>query len=137
MTPLYIEINRWLPLNFVWGETDCMIVLGDWIKRLHGVDPVEDIRGQYNSALSCQRLTGFFTDPVAVVQKFADKASLEKRTGPAQRGDVGVLLHVAEGKLQPVGGLCLGKSWAVKAPTGATTLKPIEVLAAWDARYDE
>lgn len=137
MTPLYVEINRWLPLKFVWGETDCMIVLGDWIKRLHDVDPVEDIRGQYNSVMSCQRLTGFFTDPVAVFQKFADRASLEKCAGPARRGDVGVLLHVSEGKLQPVGGLCLGKSWAIKAPTGATTLRPMKVLAAWDARYVE
>ena len=135
MTPLYLEINRWLPLPFVWGETDCMIVLGDWIKRIHNIDPVEDIRGKYDSAMSCQRLTGFFTDPVSVVGKFAEQASLEPRVGTAQRGDVGVLYHVSEGRMQPVGGLCLGKNWAIKAPTGATTLVPFQVLAAWDAQY--
>lgn len=137
MTPLYVEINLWLPRLFVWGESDCMTVLADWIHKNRGVDPMSEVRGKYNSYLSCQRVTGFFSDPVNVMDSYVKKAGLEINQGAARRGDVGVLLCPSEGKLQPVGGLCLGHNWAVKAPKGATTLKPPQVLASWDMAYEE
>jgi hypothetical protein len=137
MSPLYIEINRWLPLQFTWGENDCMTVLADWIKKNRGVDPMEHVRGKYNSMLSCQRVTGFFSDPVSVMDSFVSKAGLEINEGAPRRGDVGVLLCPSEGKLQPVGGLYLGYNWAVKAPQGATTLRPSQVLASWGMDYED
>lgn len=135
MTPLYREIHRWLALPFEWGVTDCMIVLGDWIHAIHGIDPVADLRYSYDSPSSCQRVTGFFSDPVATVARFAEgNAGLERRAGEPVKGDVGVL-KIGTGRMEVAGGLFTGKSWAVKAPHGATTLRPLEVLAVWDSRY--
>lgn len=137
MTPLYQEMHRWLGMPFIWGESDCMIVLGDWIERIHGIDPVADLRYTYDSPGTCQRMTGFFTDPVSTVAEFAEvKAGLVRRDGLACKGDVGVL-RIGGGRMDVAGGLFTGKSWAVKAPNGATTLKPLEVLAVWDSRYEQ
>lgn len=136
MDALYKEIHSWLSKPFIWGERDCMIVLGDWVKTVHGIDPVADIRYAYDSQFSCQRLTGFFTDPVGTVAKFAEEKAGLKRTENPVKGDVGVIEVPVDGKLQPAGAIFTGKSWAVKAPQGATTITPIRVLAAWSVGYE-
>lgn len=136
MDLLYRELHHWLSRPFVWGECDCMIVLGDWVKAVKGIDPVEEIRYTYDSKFSCQRATGFFTDPVGVVRRFAEeKAGLSPTDDPV-KGDVGVIEVPVDGKLEAAGAIFTGKSWAVKAPFGTTTTQPIRVLAAWSVGYE-
>lgn len=124
--------------RFEWGRCDCMSVLADWIAHVRGVDPVEHIRGQYHDALSCERLTGFVSDPVAAVQACLDTIGGLERVRAPQTGDIAVLL-VATGKDERHAcGLWMGAGWAVKGEQGATYLRPADVigeLAVWRVGY--
>ena len=140
MTPIYREIHGWMGKPFVWGETDCMLVLADWIARVRGVDPASAIRGTYDSRGSCQRETGFLRDPVAAVERcLATIGGLERVSAP-RAGDMAlILVREPDGRVSPCGALWLGEAWACKGPSGATTIKPqavIEVLAIWSVGYE-
>jgi hypothetical protein len=39
-----------------WGESDCCTFACDVFREVYGIDPMADIRGTYNSALSAARL---------------------------------------------------------------------------------
>jgi hypothetical protein len=136
MRAVYQELHRWAGLPFVWGETDCMLVLADWILRVRGVDPAAHVRGMYHDAGTCQRETGFLRDPVVAVDGcLATIGGLPKVSDPAE-GDIAVLtLSVGPGgRVTTCGGLWLGQAWACKGPTGATTIAPrevLEVMAVW------
>lgn len=140
MTPLYQELHRWRSLPFIWGETDCMLVLADWIGRVRGADPAAHIRGTYDSRGSCQRETGFLRDPVGAVDRCLDTIGGLARVKEPQCGDIAVIvIRDADGRVSPCGAVWLGTSWGCKAPTGATTLKPIavlQVLAIWSVGYE-
>ncbi|GHF71218.1 DUF6950 family protein [Seohaeicola zhoushanensis] len=134
MTPLYRELHRWASTPFIWGETDCMTCLADWVLRVRGVDPAAEIRGTYDSRGSCQRETGFFRDPVAAIERcLATIGGLPRVEGP-QAGDVAVILApVADGRLSPCGAIWLGSAWGCKGPSGTTTLNPRFIDVARDA----
>lgn len=134
MTPLYAEINRWRTFAHVWGQADCILCPADWIARVRGVDPASDLRGTYGSLAECQRVTRFLTHPLDVVAPRMVQCGLAA-TRVAVPGDVGVLLHVADGRIIPHGGLCLGESWAVKSEAGVTVYRPRKVLMAWSVGY--
>ncbi|MEC9434501.1 MAG: hypothetical protein VYD87_16475 [Pseudomonadota bacterium] len=133
MTPLYQELHRWAATPFAWGEADCILVVADWIARVHGIDLAADLRGSYDDAASCQRATGFLREPLRLTSERMAGAGFEVTPAPV-RGDVGVLLILLDGVPRPCGGLCLGDCWGVKSPRGVTTLSP-KVLRAWSVGY--
>jgi hypothetical protein len=67
MTPLYAEVNRWLATDHRWGVADCITLPADWVLRMTGADPAEDIRLTYGSAGEAQLAWRFFTDPLGCV----------------------------------------------------------------------
>ena len=77
MTPLFAELHRWARLPFVWGESDCALVVCDWVRSVRGIDPGASLRFAYGTAGELQRLTGFFTDPLGVVTPLMEAAGLE------------------------------------------------------------
>lgn len=140
MTPLYAEIHRWATMPFVWGESDCITVLADWVARVHGRDPMENIRGTYDSRASCQRETGFFRDPVGTIDAALETIGGLPRVDEPSPGDIAVI-RVAEegGRVSPCGALWLGTCWACKSQRGAITLRPDMVhgvLAIWGVSYE-
>ncbi|UWQ59970.1 hypothetical protein K3722_07520 [Leisingera caerulea] len=140
MTPLYQELHRWMALPFIWGVTDCMLVLADWIERVQGADPAAHIRGTYDSRGSCQRETGFLRDPVEAVDRCLATIGGLARAKEPQCGDIAVIvIRDADGRVSPCGAVWLGTSWGCKSPNGTTTLKPIavlQVLAIWSVGYE-
>lgn len=140
MTPLYQELHAWMAKPFIWGETDCMICLADWVLRVTGKDPAASIRGVYDSRGSCQRETGFLRHPVDAVETCLDTIGGLPRVSLPSPGDVAVLmLRDGEGGHAPCGGIWLGTAWGCKGPSGTTTIKPagvLEVLAIWGVGYD-
>ncbi|MFC4668918.1 DUF6950 family protein [Seohaeicola nanhaiensis] len=139
MRDVYVEMHRWRALPFVWGETDCMTCLADWVLRVRGVDPAAHIRMTYDSAASCQRQTGFLRDPIAAVEAcLATIGGLPRVETPAE-GDVAVIMaHGPAGGLTPCGALWLGEAWGCKGPRGATVLNTRmvrDVLAVWGVGY--
>lgn len=134
MSPIYREIHRWARTPFQWGQSDCMLVLCDWIEQVRGVDPAAEVRGTYASRHGCLRETGWPRDPVGVTDRFLSAAGLVRVSEPAA-GDVAVVRRADTG--EAVGALWTGSAWACKGPSGATTLRPAlcVVLAVWAVGY--
>lgn len=146
MTPLYQELHRWAAMPFIWGETDCMLCLADWVLRVTGGDPAVDIRGTYDSRGSCQRETGFLRDPVGSVEKCLATIGGLPRVEEPKKGDVAVILaRDADGRIGPCGAIWLGSAWGCKGPSGTTTISPRaadvmldgkNVPAIWSVGYE-
>lgn len=43
---------------FVWGSRDCCTAACDLVERMTGLDPMAELRGQYDSPLSAARVLG-------------------------------------------------------------------------------
>ena len=136
MDTLHRHINTWLSKPFIWGECDCMLVLADWVWLVTGSDPAKDLRYTYDSKFSCQRVTGFYSDPVGTVARFAEVNAGLARTETPVKGDIGIVEVPVDGSIQMAGAIFTGKSWALKAPHGATTMRPVRVVVAWSVGYD-
>ena len=136
MSPLYAHISMWIPRDFIWGETDCLMVLADWVKFVRGVDPAERYRGTYDSPLTAEKVSGFMMHPLRVTTEcFEEVAGLEPTENPVA-GDVAVLSLPVNDKFRCCGAICLGEhGWAVKAPRGATTIKSAVFTKAWSVGY--
>lgn len=138
MTPLYAHVHSWMAQPFIWGQCDCCTVIADWVWKVHGADPIADVRGLYDDPLSCERATGFIRDPIGAIDRaLASIGGLERTTQP-RKGDIGVIAPQGADP-RPTGAIWLGKAWACKGPTGATTYAPaaVQVLAIWKVKYEE
>jgi hypothetical protein len=140
MTPIYQELHTWRSKPFIWGETDCMLCLADWVQRVTGKDPAAHIRGTYDSRGSCQRETGFLRDPVGAVEAcLATIGGLPRVDAPRPGDGAVIMVQEPDGRVSPCGALWLGSCWGCKGPQGATTLCPravIDVLAIWGLGYE-
>lgn len=136
MTPLYAELNRWLAVPHRWGESDCVMLCADWVQRIRGIDPAEDLRLTYGTAGECQQVTRFFTDPIGCIGPRMEAAGLPRTSAPVA-GDVGILLMPVSGaSARPYGALCLGRTWAAKMIEGGIHAgPPLKLLAAWSVGY--
>lgn len=116
---------------FAWGIDDCVTLPADWVAEISGFDPMLDLRGRYDSLASCQRITGFLTNPLGVIaprmNRFAVVAAQD-----VQRGDVAAVMSAMAGGVHAHGAICLGDGqWMARGAAGLTVLQPIKVLAAW------
>lgn len=138
MTPLYSELNRWLGLRHQWGESDCVTLCADWVRKVRDVDPAADLRGTYRTEGDCQIVTGFFSDPIGCIAPRMEAAGL-KRTARPVKGDVGILLMpVSRTVARPYGAMCLGDRWAAKMLDGRVhAAPPFKILAAWSVGYED
>lgn len=136
-SPFVQEMHRWLALPFVWGESDCCILLADWVRRARGLDydPVDHLRWTYDSLATCHKEVGWLRDPVGAVGAVLEGRVGLRRTDTPRRGDVGVVLGMVDGRETPVGAAFTGERWITKAPRGITAHRPRRVLAAWDVEY--
>lgn len=125
--------HKWMATPFVWGESDCMLVLADYLMDMGYADIGDKWRGMYDSALSCHRVSGFLTDPVKPLEEGVSRLGLKFTDNPV-RGDIGVItVRHKDGKIKAVGALCLGQNWAVKSENAVLVDKPVQILAAWHA----
>lgn len=139
MTPLQVEIHRWAATPFDWGGwngTDCMLAPADWVARVTGCDVAASVRRTYHDLRSCERATGFFSDPVAAAARYFEGVGGLRRANVAAAGDVAVVRRIDDPRL-PSGAMWLGECWALKGPSGATTLHPrlVRPLAIWSVGH--
>lgn len=130
MDTLYVNLHKWMVEPFIWGKTDCMLVLADYLMDLGYPDAAAKWRGQYDSALSCNKVSNFLRDPVGVMDYAATSVGL-KPTEEPKRGDVGVVRIIDQTGEKVMGAVCLGKNWAYKGERCLIIGEPIEILAAW------
>lgn len=131
MTPEFVELHRWAGLAHVWSESDCIMVLGDWIRQRCGADPFEAERGTYSGPGEAQRLYRCFDDPVAAMSERLARIGILPTDEPVS-GDVALIL--VPGDRRPVGAIWTGASWGMKGPDrGAVTMRPdvVRVLQVW------
>ena len=136
MTPIFREVHRWMSLPHIWGQTDCITVLADWVETVTGRDPMADVRMTYTDAGSCQRETGFIRNPVEVMGSHLAAVGITQGNQLCI-GDVAVINRRDEVG-SAYGAMWLGMAWACKGPSGTTTLAPkmVEVLAFWSVGYE-
>lgn len=128
MHPSYLEAHRWMGTPFVWSEDDCMVALANYLVRLGYPDIAAKWRGTYDSAFTCNRASGFLTDPVAPLAEGVATIPLDT-TDMQERGDIGVIKFAGQ---RPTGALYLGANWAVRGER-AVHIGPAQiVLAAWE-----
>ncbi|MFC3145296.1 DUF6950 family protein [Psychromarinibacter halotolerans] len=142
MSPLFQEVNRWHGLPTVWGRSDCMLVVADWVERVTGRDFAADLRNRYYDEASAERVCGWVTAPVeCVASRVGDdlpRIAVEDRLP----GDIAVLSFAGEdgGRGHSTGAVWLGRSWVCKGVRrGAVELRhsmlEAQVLAAWRVPY--
>ena len=119
-------LMRWAREPFVWGETDCMLSVADYLIDAVGVDCGGRFRGKYASRRGCMRVSSFHRDPVKPFADCVAEIPLAVTAAPVF-GDVGV---VEIGGVA-VGGLCLGDKWAARGDEGVIITKSFKVLKAW------
>lgn len=120
------HLRRWAATDFVWGETDCSLVLADYVLDATGIDGAAHLRGRYTDRESCIALTGLDRGLEHVVGDCAARATLAPTSKP-QRGDIGVLRirHLE------FAGVFLGDKWAVKSADGVLFPRNPTVVASW------
>ena len=107
-----------------WGAADCCTAACDVFSRLHGVDPMQPLRGRYSSRVGAMRLVTQEGGWLTMGEKLARRAGLVASEGGA--GDIGVIR--AEGQLAL--GICLAPGvWAAKDEAGMATVP--EFVRAW------
>lgn len=129
MDTLYRHLHKWMSEPFVWGESDCMMVVADYLIDMGYEDPAAKWRGTYDSAMSCQRVSKFLTDAPDVMGDAVTAVGMIE-TGEPVRGDVGVVRFVDHDGHKMMGAVCLGKNWAVKGEH-RVVVGPAQVVRAW------
>lgn len=139
MTPTYQFLHAEAPKPFVWGHSDCALFMADWFRFLHGRDPAEHLRGAYDSALSCERVCGWFSDPVTVVEGcMSDRGGC--RIEEPHVGCVGVVAINADRRVVPVGAVLVADGvWGVRAQEKDRVMtlnfRAAQPVAMWDIGY--
>lgn len=116
-------LKEWRQSGFKWGDTDCMLSIGDYAAARGALDLTDGYRGQY----STQEGAAVRVEQSGGLHAIIDRSGLP-RTSEPQRGDI-VLIDVAGG----IGGVHTGQGVAVRRERGLAeiNLKYVRILAAW------
>jgi hypothetical protein len=128
-------INDYGNLDFVWGESDCGTFVLDWIERCTGINVFPKILRKYTTQLGCMRVLKRESKS-GMVSVYEDLEKIynceEINPNKAQKGDVGIVLQKYDDKEEYIGGVCVGKYFAVKSlENGLIHFKLSEIDRAW------
>jgi hypothetical protein len=117
-----------------WGETDCLMMLADWVRLRTGLDPAVNIRGTYSTEEESLALMRRHRGIVGCIDHCVGPLGISRTVSPS-RGDIGVVFawirRRGQAKLRLTGAICIGpKLWAVKSPTGLMAAD-FKCLQAW------
>lgn len=112
---------------FVWGETDCCLVLADWWRLNHGFDPASHLRGTYFTEDECWSVIDSAGGVLCIVSSIALIIKADMTRDP-QPGDFGVVsaMGLRFGSI-----MTPSRRWFVKGKNGTAGLREARVLAAW------
>jgi len=135
-SPLTTLLYQWAATPHVWGLDDCMTAVADWCMACGHPDPLGDLRMAYDGPVSCERVTGFLSDPMRVGARLFEGNAGLLRGNELRVGDVGIIRR-HDSLRWPLGAIWLGECWAGKGPQGTTTLDPsvIESLGFWSVGH--
>lgn len=137
MTPVYAFLHAYRARPFVLGVCDCCTLLADWVRLRCGADPAAHLRHAYSTPGELQRLTGWYTDPVAVIESCLATVRSDAFTCPRvtipEPGDIAVIEQPGAGRDRAAGAIWTGSAWGIKGDGGQGTLHPaaVSALAIW------
>lgn len=120
-----------------WGETDCLMVLANWIERVHGIDPGEPFRGTYNDEQSCRAVLAAHGGTLALVDRVTASIGIERLVAiPPTAGDIAVVRAPCKRRdavaLRDTGAICVGPGrFALLTPDCGVMIAPLPLRAAW------
>lgn len=109
---------------FEWGLRDCCLWAADCVQAVTGVDPAQDIRGQYASRESASAV---FRRLRGLERACAGRLGAWVLPALAQPGDVG-MTQEAEG---PALVVHVGSCWMAQSARGLVPVRDAAVLRAW------
>ena len=121
----FLAARRDVP--FVWGASDCALLVCDWVREVTGVDPAARVRGRYETKTGAM----IVLDRFGGFAGFARMAGLRRAVAPA-RGDVGVIS--AGSREKDALGICLGEGWAFQGGRGLALVTRPVIRKAWACR---
>lgn len=117
-------IDQWRRGRHVWGESDCLLSVGDYIAAAGHKDVASLFRGTYYTEAGAMAHVDQNGGHVGLI----DLTGLP-RTDDPERGDV-VVLDLGESE---VGALCSGDGFVVRLERGTVEINArfVTVVAAW------
>ena len=115
-----------------WGQSDCCAAACTVFHTLHGVDPMENVRGRYKSAAEASNIVDPWGGLLPYAEHLAESCGLV--AGIGETGEIGVSCG---GRAIGFGGRCLlicvkPGVWAAKTRRGFATVR--EVDRSWRAQ---
>ena len=114
-------LSLWRSTCFIWGESDCMLSIGDYIARCGGLDVTGRFRGRYGDEVGARRFLEQFGGPAGLI----GLTGIPETDDP-KRGDV-VVLDTGYCK---VGALCIGDRVAARLERGVIEVRRISERAS-------
>jgi len=122
MTDLVEQTLRvWRRGGHVWGSSDCLLSIGDYLAQAGYRDVAVQFRGTYDTESGAQA----HMDANGGAEGLIDLTGAPRASGEPQRGDVVVI--------QGIGALCTGDMFALRLERGVVELNKrfVTPTAAW------
>lgn len=119
-------LQTWRRTGFEWGQSDCLLSVGDYIASRGGLDVAGGFRGTYTTeseAMTLMRDAGG-------AEGLIDRTGLERGVSP-ERGDVVVI--DASGDGDGIAAICTGPGIAARLERGVVEVNKrlVTVLHVW------
>lgn len=117
-------LRLWRSTAFMWGDSDCMLSIGDYIARRGGLDVTSFFRGTYDSEAGALA----HVESQGGLEAMVDLTGLPHTDDP-QRGDVVIL----DTGFNQVGAICTGDSVAARLERGVVevSMNFVNLTQAW------
>lgn len=124
-------LKAWRRTAFDYGEADCLLSIGDYLKDAAGLPNVDDWRGTYHTE----------TEALALIEAHGGADAIIRQVGlpeiepsDAQRGDIVVIDALTnEGPGSTIGALCTGPGVAARLERGVIEIdrRRVRITHAW------
>lgn len=99
-------LSEWRRGGHVWGRSDCLLSIGDYL----WVAGYKDIAGRFWGTYSTEEGAQVILDAHGGAEGLIDMTGVPRAPDAPQRGDVGLV--------QGIGALCTGFGWALRLERG-------------------
>lgn len=119
-------LMRYSDRPMVWGVDDCSLIIADWWRENHAVDPAFHLRGSYSTEAEKIKIVNKAEGLLNLVSRLADQVGANRVSVPAD-GCFGVIM--VNGIM--FAALWSGGFWAVRSETGITYTHLARTVRMW------
>lgn len=117
-------LKKWRQTNFVWGKSDCLISLADYLIDCGYKDFAIPFRNNFNDEIGAGEFIENYGGEIQII----NTTNLKETNNPV-RGDI-VLVYMLKTKIT---GLCTGENIAFRTVRGVVEIRShlLEQIKAW------